>query len=137
MSPTPIRLLVDIRGEDHSLERSHEAISESAIDGNIYRFLEQPGFSESLLKNLIEEATELAETEAGQLRAKASETAEKTLKAALKRLIDLRKINDHVRLEEIEHAQEQLDHTVDAIKHARLRLDSIRVIVEGKIRPLL
>jgi ATP-dependent helicase HepA len=53
------------------------------------------------------------------------------LSADLQRLIDLRKLNDHVRPEEIALAQEQLKNVTGAIDQARLRLDSIRLIVEG------
>ena len=137
LAPTPIRLLVDIRGNDLTQERDHASISEEAEDGNIFRFLEQPGFNDTLLKTMIEGATELAEAEAAHIKKEAEAIAEKTLDAALRRLIQLRKINDHVRLEEIEHAQLQLDNTLDAIEHARLRLDSIRLIVEGSTEALM
>jgi ATP-dependent helicase HepA len=131
LAPTPIRLLVDIRGNDLSDERDHASISELAENGNIFRFLEQPGFNEALLKTMVEGATDRAESEAEILKDKAGKLAENTLTAALKRLVHLRKINDHVRLDEIDHAREQLENTMEAIEHARLRLDSIRLIVEG------
>jgi ATP-dependent helicase HepA len=53
------------------------------------------------------------------------------LSVEVQRLVDLRKVNDHVRREEIELAQEQLRRTTAAIDQARLRLDSIRLMVEG------
>ena len=53
------------------------------------------------------------------------------LTADLQRLIDLQKINDHVRPGEIALAREQLQHTDAAIEQARLRLDSLRLIVES------
>ena len=52
------------------------------------------------------------------------------LGAERQRLVDLRKVNDHVRPEEVELAQEQLRRTREAIGQARLRLDSLRVVVE-------
>ncbi|MDA0345837.1 MAG: RNA polymerase-associated protein RapA [Verrucomicrobia bacterium] len=137
LAPTPIRMLVDIRGNDLSDDRTHEAITAEAEDGNIYRFLEMPGFNEGLLKAMIEGATELAEAEAEALKAKAGTTAHAMLSAAYRRLVDLRKINDHVRLDEIDHARKQLKKTLNAIAHARLRLDSIRLIVEGATESLL
>jgi len=45
--------------------------------------------------------------------------------------VDLRKINDHVRPEEIESAQKRLVLIGEAIGRARLRLDSLRLVVEG------
>jgi len=137
LAPTPIRMLVDIRGNDLSDDRTHEAISAEAEDGNIYRFLELPGFNEGLLKAMIEGATELAEAETEALKAKAGTTAHAMLNAAYRRLVDLRKINDHVRMDEIDHARKQLKKTLNAIAHARLRLDSIRLIVEGATEKLL
>lgn len=47
------------------------------------------------------------------------------------RLIDLKKVNDHVRPEEIALAQEQLERTRAAIAGARLRLDALRLVLEG------
>lgn len=137
LAPTPIRILVDIRGNDLSDERTQEAISKEAEDGNIYRFLEMPGFNDSILKSMIEGATELAESEANALKTKAGKNAHTLLSAAHQRLVDLRKINDHVRLDEIEHARKQLRKTLNAIAHARLRLDSVRLIVEGETEGLL
>jgi len=46
-------------------------------------------------------------------------------------LVDLRTVNDHVRPEEIALAQEQIDCTRAAISQARLRLDSLRLVLEG------
>ena len=57
--------------------------------------------------------------------------AETALNAEIQRLVDLRSINDHVRLEEIELARENRTHTLEAIDQARLRLDSIRLTVES------
>ena len=48
-------------------------------------------------------------------------------------LVDLRKLNDHIRPEEIALAQEQLKQATGAIEQARLRLDSIRLVVEGPV----
>jgi ATP-dependent helicase HepA len=61
----------------------------------------------------------------------AQSKATAALSADLQRLVDLQKINDHVRPEEIALAQAQLDHTRTAITQARLRLDSLRLILEG------
>jgi ATP-dependent helicase HepA len=45
------------------------------------------------------------------------------------RLVALQKVNPGVRNDEIEFFQGQLDHFENALEHARLRLDAIRVIV--------
>ena len=57
------------------------------------------------------------------------------LAADLQRLVDIQKINDHIRPAEIALAQEHLQHTTTAITAARLRLDSLRLIIEGPTEP--
>ena len=47
------------------------------------------------------------------------------------RLKNLRKLNDHVRPEEIKLAQEQLAKLAKTINKARIRLDAIRLIWKG------
>jgi ATP-dependent helicase HepA len=47
------------------------------------------------------------------------------------RLKNLRKLNDHVRPEEIKLAQEQLAKLAETINKARIRLDAIRLIWKG------
>ena len=49
----------------------------------------------------------------------------------LQRLVDLGKLNDNVRPEEIDLAKKQVLQVRTAIENARLRLDSLRIIVEG------
>ena len=84
-----------------------------------------------MLKTLIESATARAEERSQTLKANASAQAKAALGADLQRLLDLQKINDHVRPEEIALAQEQLQRTDEAIAQARLRLDSLRLVLEG------
>ncbi len=131
LAPTPIRIVVDIRGSDLSEELSEEQFEEELNDADIHRFLEQPVFNYDLLKNMIEGAKDLAEEQSTSLIEDAKSDAEKTLGSVVQRLVDLRRINDHIRIDEIESAQEQFTHTADAIINARLRLDSIRLILEG------
>jgi ATP-dependent helicase HepA len=95
------------------------------------RFLERPGFNGTLLKNLVEAATERATKASTTLKQTARERAAASLTADLQRLVDLSKLNDHVRPEEIELAKKQVLHVRTAIEQARLRLDSLRLIVEG------
>ena len=65
------------------------------------------------------------------LKTEAAAKAETALGGELQRLQDLAKVNDHVRPEELELAREQLAQTRTAVEAARLRLDSIRLVVEG------
>ncbi|HYP17904.1 MAG TPA: RNA polymerase-associated protein RapA [Opitutus sp.] len=131
LAPTPLRVVVDVRGEDLSAEREAASVAAAAEDADIHRFLERPGFSRGVLKSLLEAAAERAEERASALKSAADARAVAALGADLRRLVDLRKINDHIRPEEIALAQEQLERTRGAIQEARLRLDSMRLILEG------
>ena len=53
----------------------------------------------------------------------------------IQRLAALAKVNDHVRPEEIDLAKKQVLQTRNAIEQSRLRLDSLRLIVEGMDDP--
>lgn len=130
LAPTPLRVVVDLHGSDLTEKRDAAALAADVDDSDIHRFLERPGFNAGLLKTMLEVATERADERSRMLKAAAQAMAASTLKAELQRLIDLKKINDHVRPEEIALAQEQLERTAAALDQARLRLDAIRLIVE-------
>ncbi len=131
LAPTPVRTVIDLRGNDHTATREATALAGDFTDGTIQRFLARPGFNAALLKNLLATATEKAEALAVNLKADAAAKAETALGAELRRLEDLAKVNDHVRPEEIDLAREQLGQIRTAVGAARLRLDSIRLVVEG------
>jgi ATP-dependent helicase HepA len=131
LAPTPVRVVVDVRGRDLTGERDADFLAAEVEDGNIHRFLERPGFSTGVLNTLLEGATNRAQAHSGEIKAAALAKARSSLDAELQRLRDLRKVNDHVREEEIELAREQRERIAAAIEQARLRLDSLRLILEG------
>jgi ATP-dependent helicase HepA len=131
LAPRPVRVVVDFRGQDLTDEHDATALAADVEDGTIQRFLERPGFNLALLKTMLTTATERAEERSRALKADAGEQAHARLTADLQRLVDLRQLNDLVRPEEIALAQERLQRTGAAIEQARLRLDSLRLIVAG------
>jgi ATP-dependent helicase HepA len=131
LSPTPVRVVVDVRGQDLTDERSAPAIADDFEDATIQRFLERPGFNTNLLKTMLTTATERANARTLTLKSEAAARARTVLSTDLQRLLDLQKINASVRPDEIQLATDQLAHTETAIADARLRLDSTRLIVEG------
>ncbi len=131
LAPTPVRAVVDVRSNDLTTARTPNSLSEDFEDSDIHRFLERRGFNASLLKRLLEAATTVAEQQSTSLKSTAEAQASTALNADVQRLVDLRHLNDHVRPQEIEFARERLAQTVTAINGARLRLDSLRLILEG------
>jgi ATP-dependent helicase HepA len=131
LAPTPVRVLLDIHGNDLTDSPDAEAWMGDLEDAPLPRFLERPGFNGHLLKNMVEAATEKAKTLAKTIKQSARETAAAALTAELQRLVDLGKVNDHVSPKEIDLARRQVLQTRTAIEQARLRLDSLRMIVVG------
>lgn len=131
LAPTPVRVVVDVRSNDLTDERTAASVAAAFRDGDIHRFLERPGFNATLLKSLLEAATAGAEEKSRALKDAAEDRATSALAAEVQRLVDLRKLNDHVTVAEVELARERLKQTRGAIGHARLRLDSLRLILEG------
>ena len=131
LAPTPIRVLVDIHGKDLTEDANYARLTADVEDAPLPRFLERPGFNGTLLKNLIEGASERAKAQTLTLKKTARERAAAVLTADLQRLVDLSKLNDNVRPEEIDLAKKQVLQVRTAIEQARLRLDSLRLIVEG------
>ncbi len=127
----PLRVLVDVRGQDLTDAHPPPRLAAELQDGNIHRFLELPGFNAALLKALIQGAEELARGKSAPLIAAAENEAKVSLTSEYQRLLDLQKLNDLVRPAEIALAQDQLERTCEAIRNARLRLDSLRLILEG------
>jgi ATP-dependent helicase HepA len=131
LAPTPVRVVVDLRGRDLTDDRDRASLAGYVEEGELHRFLEQPGFNPGVLKSMLESATEAATARSGALTAAADAKANAALSAEWQRLVDLQKLNDHVRADEVALVHERWQSTRTAIAQARLRLDSIRVIVEG------
>jgi SNF2 family DNA or RNA helicase len=131
LAPTPIRVLVDIHGKDLTDDALYSRLNADVEDAPLPRFLERPGFNGTLLKNLVEGASERAKAHTLALKKTARERAAAVLTADLQRLVELSKLNDNVRPEEIDLAKKQVLQVRTAIENARLRLDSLRLIVEG------
>ncbi len=131
LPPQPVRVVVDLRGRDLSEEWDAATLADLIREVPIQPFLERPEFNAQLLKNLVDGATDRAELAATPLRQNAEQTAQRQLGADLQRLVDLSKLNDHVRPDEIKLAQTQLKKTGAAIRESRLRLDALRLVVAG------
>jgi len=131
LAPTPVRVLVDIHGNDLTENVLYSRLAADVEDAPLPRFLEKPAFNGTLLKNLVEAANDRAKAHTLTLKKTARERAAAVLTADLQRLVDLSKLNDNVRPEEIELAKKQVLQVRTAIEQARLRLDSLRLIVEG------
>ncbi len=131
LAPTPVRVVVDLRGQDLTESRDRASFAGYVEDANLHRFLERPGFNAGVLKAMIEAATDRATEHSRVVKQSAAVAADEALTADWQRLVDLQKLNDDVRAEEVALADERRAQTRAAVEQARLRLDSIRVVLEG------
>ncbi|MCH6257326.1 RNA polymerase-associated protein RapA [Puniceicoccaceae bacterium K14] len=136
LSPTPIRIVVDIRGNDLSDELDPESLDAEIEDGSVNRFLERPGFTVEFLRAMLEGAEGIADDYAKKVKSKARTSMVNALSTELTRLEDLSRINDNVSDDEIVMAKKEIKGVDNAIKQSRLRLDSIRLIVQGDVDDL-
>ena len=136
MAPTPLRVLVDIRGNDLTHEHDPAWGQIELEDGSLNRFLENPGFTREILAAMLDGAEGIALNESNKLRQFAKAEMKAALGAELQRLVDLRKLNENVRKEEVDLAKAEIKGIMEAIDAARLRLDSVRLIVEGDVESL-
>ena len=136
MAPTPLRVLVDIRGNDLTHEHDPAWEQIELEDGSLNRFLENPGFTREILAAMLDGAEGIALNESNKLRQFAKAEMKAALGAELQRLVDLRKLNENVRKEEVDLAKAEIKGIMEAIDAARLRLDSVRLIVEGDVESL-
>ena len=75
----------------------------------------------------------MARKQSTNIKQSAKSEMKAALGAELRRLVDLRKINENVRKEEVELAKDEMKGITEGIDAARLRLDSTRLIVEGEV----
>ena len=136
LAPTPLRALVDIRGNDLTHERDPAWGQTRLEDGSLNRFLERQGFTREILSAMLDGAESIASLESTKLKHIAKSGMKTALGEELQRLEDLRKLNENVRKEEVAMAKVEIRGISNAIDSARLRLDSVRLIVEGDVETL-
>ncbi len=129
LPPTPVRLVVDPQGADHSEKLSNSAIQQSRelVDkttvGKIVRAYNQQ------LRDMVKLGDALAASKAPAILAKAQQQAEQTLSREINRLKALQQHNPNVRDAEIAFFEAELQQLAQTLESAAPRLDAIRVIV--------
>ena len=124
LPPTPLRVLVDHKGNEASTPPLLET-------GDGRSVLENPLLRREVLPALMERAEIIASRRAAEIAARARMEMSGELEYEIQRLQQLQKVNPNVRPEEIGLLVEQR-HALDrSLQAARLRLDAIRLIERG------
>jgi len=126
LPPTPLRVVVDPKGEDVSADVSPS--SDELKPGSVFKLLDNSRIKQKLIPSMLEKSLLHATERAAIISKNSTERMESVLRREIERLLDLKKVNDHVRDEEITLLESQITELGLALKDAPLRLDSLRLI---------
>lgn len=139
LAPTPIRVVVDHRGEEVDPSQLDPLVAEASAGKGEWLLRNQEKLRPILAK-ANGKAEELVELRADALRADAQTALESLLGSESQRLRALAKVNDQIRPEEIEAICDEQEALASYLGDSRLRLDSVRLVWRGACRdgePLL
>ena len=122
LPPTPIVIQID-----HTLSEILETPSQLRT-GDLWETLEQESLRRERILAVLVEARKRAEERVPGIIARASDQMHSVLDKEIQRLKDLKRINDHVRDDEVELAERQIGALEEVLRKARLRLDSVLLI---------
>ncbi len=131
LPPTPLRVLVDHRGNDAGSAIPPETLARNLKNGGAYALLDRPEVREELLPSLIEKGQSMANRQVSGIVAQARKEMNIQLDHEIARLRELQKVNRSVRAEEIDLLVQQQRALDQHLTSARLRLDAIRLIQRG------
>ncbi len=129
LPPTPVRVLVDMQGQDYSAKFSHALINRQTHDEEAFRIKQNPEMLRSLLPEMLKSTLKYASEQKSDFLTSAIEQAHARLDGEATRLKELRKLNPSVRLEEVKIAERVVEEVAQQIAKAHLRLDSVRLII--------
>ena len=132
LPPTPIRLLLDNRGNDLASQVAFDTLQrklkpmERNVANKIVKML-RPS-----IEGLIAQGERLVVAQSERIINAAQQEAEQQLDAELNRLIALQKVNKNIRADEIHTLERQRTQILQLLQQATWRLDCLRVIVSNK-----
>ena len=132
LPPTPVRLLLDSKGNDLAGQVNFDTLQNKLKPlgkdiANKMVKMARPNI-EQLIKLGDHKMTEIAQA---QIR-EASKLADQTLSTEINRLIALKAVNKNIRQAEIDVLEKQRVLSLEELRKASWRLDSLRVIVTNK-----
>lgn len=129
--PTPLRLAFDHHGKPVSEEELEDILSFEIEPVRPAEWLSHKALFDELVPSLVKESHSLAAPQLAAVIKQAQRRATFQLGGELERLQHLQEVNPAVKQQEVIWAQEELTEVLDVIQQARLRLDSIRLLVGG------
>ena len=128
---TPVRVVVDHAQKDVTGLYPASNLAKQVRRGHVEHLFENSAITQSILPAMLETASDLADRLASSVVADSLRDMNTTTSHEIERLKKLRKINTHIRPEEIRLAELEQARLAAAIENARVRLDSVRLIQVG------
>lgn len=128
LPPTPIRIVVDHRGEDQGEDYPTELLDQRLIWAPVDDLLENEVLVETILPNMVSAASDLAELRAASLIMKGIGTMHQSLDREIDRLKQLQEVNQSIRPDEIQLAEQSQQRLTEVMQEAAIRLDAIQLI---------
>ena len=126
---TPIRMMMDARGNDLSSQVEFEGFNRQLSPVNRHLGSKLVTSVQKDIHSLIEAGDALVEQKVEEVRKQAHQDMQQSLNAELERLQALKAVNPNIRDEEIEAIEEQIKELTGYINQAQVQLDSLRLIV--------
>jgi ATP-dependent helicase HepA len=125
----PIRLLVDRSGKNLSAVLTHDKLN--ALSSSVARNTAPAiiGKVRNEIAQMQEHAAKLAAAQLPPLIDAAKTQMRATLNVEIDRLVAMQRVNANIRAKEIEFFRTQLAQGIDAIEHASLQLQGLRLVV--------
>lgn len=130
---TPLRVVVDHAGNDRTEAYPVELLDQRLIPGQMDSLLDNEVLMETILPNMISDATHVAEMLAKTEVSQGLQRMTATLNHEIERLTSLHLKNNHIRPEEIQIAKEERGKLAALIQDAHIRLDALQLIQKGDL----
>lgn len=134
LPPTPVRVVVDHRGQDATELIQGESLVRSGRPEAGKALLGRSDVRDRFLPKLVDRATQMAKTKVPGIVEAAASQMRSALAKEITRLRDLQRVNRLVRQEEIDVLIEQQEALTSALDDARLRIDCLRLVHRGPER---
>ncbi len=129
LPPTPIRLLLDVKGNELAQKVPMAALEKQIKPMNKAMANKVVKMTRGNIEQLISRAEQCVQPMAMQVITEAKQQASETLMTELNRLNGLKAVNKNIRQEEIDLLEQIQIQSEQALNQAQWRLDSLRVLV--------
>lgn len=132
LPPTPIRLLLDGKGNDMAEQVSFKGLEKQLKPVNKQMANKIAKMARTDIEKLIAFSEQKIIEKAEKMILDAKQNAEHTLSSELHRLTSLQAVNKNIRADEIQALEQLKTDSLEHLEQATWRLDSLRVIVSNQ-----